>query len=190
MDEVWKDITGYEGRYAVSNLGRVKTIPHRVSNHTGTKLLKERILKPNVLAKGYLQLSLSDKDYKRRMFQVHRLVAMMFVPNPNNYPQVNHIDCNKQNNRVDNLEWCNNSMNQLHAYRMGLNKSHHNEWRNRTRAKNPVAKYTLDGKLVKKYKSTKEAFLEIENGVLRTFYEVVNGRKKTNNYKGFKYIKL
>lgn len=98
MAEVWKDIKGYEALYQVSNLGRVKSLNY---HRTG----KERILKPGTQTKGYLKVPLY-KYGKIEEFRVHRLVAEAFIPNPNKYPCVNHKDENKQNNSVDNLEWC------------------------------------------------------------------------------------
>ncbi|MEG1402888.1 NUMOD4 domain-containing protein [Bacteroides sp.] len=95
-NEVWKDIQGYEGLYQVSNLGRVKTLPRKY----GT----ERIRKPAIEKNGYLQLLLC-KDGVRKNYFVHRIVAEAFILNPNNYPTVNHIDKNKLNNQVPNLEW-------------------------------------------------------------------------------------
>lgn len=104
--EEWRDIDGYEGYYQVSNLGRVK----------GIKLIrqykKERILSQYLLdrGKGYYKVWLY-KDKKRKMYYVHRLVAQAFIPNPNNYPDINHKDENPRNNVVDNLEWCTESYN-------------------------------------------------------------------------------
>lgn len=120
-NERWKDIPGYEGMYQVSNLGRVKSMARVICNGKGYYLSKEKILKPNVLAKGYLQVEL-QKNRKRHCLQVHRIVAATFIDNPHKdlYNQVNHLNGNKQDNRVWNLEWCNNSINQLHAWRIGL----------------------------------------------------------------------
>ena len=104
-EEIWKDIRDYEGVYQISNLGKVKSLARKVSNGHALIDLEERLLTPNTLAKGYFQVTLY-KGKKRKCFQVHRLVAGAFIENPGNYPQVNHIDGNKQNNVVDNLEWC------------------------------------------------------------------------------------
>ena len=95
--QIWKDIEGYEGLYQVSNTGKVRSMNY---NKTG----KVKRLKPAIDSDGYLRLGLY-KDGKQRYYSVHRLVAMTFIPNPNNLPCVNHKDENKTNNCVDNLEW-------------------------------------------------------------------------------------
>ena len=98
MKEIWKDIEGYEGLYQVSNYGRIKSFNYR---NTGKE--KMLSLKPN--KNGYIRIGLT-KDGKRKMFQVHQLVAQTFLENPNNYSQINHKDENKINNNAENLEWC------------------------------------------------------------------------------------
>lgn len=119
--EEWRDVVGFEGLYQVSSLGKVKSLSKPTYNGKGWYLSKEKILKPNILAKGYLQVDLK-KNFQRNLLQVHRIVAMTFIPNPNGYPQINHINGNKQDNRVENLEWCDNRHNQLHAWKNGLQK--------------------------------------------------------------------
>lgn len=119
MEEIWKDIEGYEGMYQVSNLGRVKSLSRRCSTHWGTRLVPEKILKPQEKEFGYLCVNL-HKDSKSKEFSIHRLVAFAFVPNPSNKPDVNHNDGNKQNNYPENLEWVTNLENIQHAVRTGL----------------------------------------------------------------------
>ena len=109
--EVWKDIKGYEGLYQVSNFGRVKSLPR-----IGT-INNERILKQSFHRKGYMEAHLC-KDGFEKIVKTHRLVAEAFIPNPENKPQVNHKDENKQNNRADNLEWCDNQYNSVYNDRM------------------------------------------------------------------------
>lgn len=105
----WRDIKGYEGYYQVSDTGLVKAISRTILFSDGRKrnypekLLPIREWFKN--GKGYLMVSLT-KQHKMERFSVHRLVADAFIPNPNNYPQINHKDENKGNNNVDNLEWC------------------------------------------------------------------------------------
>ena len=87
--EIWKDVIGYEGLYQISNTGRIKSLEKYVKNHN--KLLKksEKILKPQIIKKGYLRIGLSKENVSKK-FLIHRLVAETFIPNPNNKPQVNH----------------------------------------------------------------------------------------------------
>ena len=104
--ENWKDIKGYEGFYQVSNLGRVRSLERDVYFPNGTiHRIKEKILVPVLDNKGYQFVGL-HKNGKRKDMKVHRLVAMAFIPNPENKPMVNHKDENPLNNCVDNLEWC------------------------------------------------------------------------------------
>ena len=105
MEEIWKDVPGFEGLYQVSNYGQIKSTPRR-----GTV---GGIMKGHADRKGYINITLR-KDGKQYTQKLHRLIAITFIPNPHNYPEVNHRDENKQNNRIDNLEWCSTSYN--HEY--------------------------------------------------------------------------
>ena len=121
--EIWKPIKNFEGMYEVSNLGRVKSLPRLKINNRGKQLTKERIMKPHDFNAGYYKVPLTDKKHNKKYYLVHRLVAQAFIPNLDNLPQVNHIDGDKSNNCVDNLEWCDRPYNIRHAYKMGLNPS-------------------------------------------------------------------
>lgn len=105
-EEIWKDIEGYEGLYQVSNLGRFKSVFRYF-----------KILKCTKYKDGYVRVDLY-KNGKVKRYLAHRLVAQTFIPNPQNKPQVNHIDENKENNCIENLEWCTRSENMNHGTAM------------------------------------------------------------------------
>lgn len=129
--EVWKDIPGYEGFYQASTLGRIKSLERLDSKG---RRLKGRILKDGESSNGYRVVSLV-RDGKQHSFTIHRLVAKLFLDRVDGKDYINHIDGDKNNNRVDNLEWCTKSENTNHAIRLGLfNHEHcigvkHPNWR-------------------------------------------------------------
>jgi hypothetical protein len=100
MQELWKPIKDYEGLYEVSNLGRIKAFPRKGNHYKEPTIMKQFKYKT-----GYMYVSLS-KGGKAKKYKVYRLVAEAFIPNPNDYKTINHIDENKENNCVENLEWC------------------------------------------------------------------------------------
>ena len=115
MKEIWKDIKGYEGYYQVSNLGRVKSLFRQVKHSQGNvRNHYERILKNNYDGNGYASVGLY-KNAKAKKVHVHRLVMLAFEENPHNKPEVNHLDENKKNNRLDNLEWVTKKENENHG---------------------------------------------------------------------------
>ena len=131
-DEIWCPIKGYESLYEVSDQGRVRSL----------KFGKERILKPGRNPEGYLVVCLC-KNGEIKQCLVHRLVAQTFIPNPDNLPQVNHKDEDKENNSVQNLEWCTNKYNSNYGTR-------------NDRCSKPVLQFTKDGEFVKEWKSTND----------------------------------
>ena len=135
-EEIWCPIKGYEGLYEVSDQGRVRSI----------KFGKERILKPLRNTCGYLQVDLW-KNGEHKMYLVHRLVAQTFTPNPDNLTEVNHKDEDKDNNSVQNLEWCDRKYN--------INYGNRNQMVSIKLSK-PVLQYTKSGEFVREWKSTKD----------------------------------
>jgi hypothetical protein len=110
--EIWKSIKGYEGIYEISNYGRVSSLPRKY-------LPKGKILDYGVNNIGYPRVNLC-KNGKVKPYLVHRIIAKAFIPNPNNKPQINHINGIKTDNRLENLEWTTQSENVIHAYKIGL----------------------------------------------------------------------
>lgn len=148
MQEIWKDIDNYIGKYQISNLGRVKSLPRN-----GT-ICSERILKIQKDRKGYSYVS-----FHKKKFKVHRLVAQAFIPNLENKPQVNHIDGNKQNNNINNLEWATAQENIQHSLKTGLRDYREiKKALQYARLKNikPIIQYDLLGNFIKKWESATE----------------------------------
>lgn len=129
MKEIWKDIFGYEGFYQISNLGNVRSLGRTVKNKASKTRdeyyvsIKSKYPKQHKSIDGYLRVDLC-KDRGHKNFLVHRLVALHFIPNPGMLDQVNHIDGDKTNNCVENLEWCTQVENAVHAVETGLFKPH------------------------------------------------------------------
>ncbi len=135
MQEIWKDIKGYEGKYQVSNLGKIKSMIYS----------KPTILKAIVDNHGYLRVTLY-KNGKKKAGIIHRLVAQAFMPNPNSFPVINHKNGIKSNNSVANLEWCSQSHNVRESYRLGL----------QTIKSRRVNQYDLSGNLIRTWESINE----------------------------------
>ena len=172
FSEIWLPISGYEGKYEVSNYGRIRSVTRVDSeNH----IRKGQIMKQKYY-RGYARVALRDGK-KQKEYLVHRLVAIAFIPNPNNLPQVNHKDCNTKNNVVSNLEWCDASYNINYADR---NKKVAEALTGRinTGAPKKVNQYTQEGVLVKTYLSA--ADVERMLGIASSnIIAVCKGRQKT-----------
>ena len=165
MEETWKDVVGFDGLYQVSNLGNVK-------NKNG------RLLKPQQRRHGYLSVWLYGKDHLRgrngKAFSIHRIVAEAFLLNPNNLLEVNHKDENKQNNCVDNLEWCSHKENSNHGTR-GKRIGAANKNGKQSKA---VYQYLPDGTLVGTYPSMAE--MQRQTGYCKgNIWKQMNGIYKT-----------
>ena len=144
--DVLFDIPGYEGLYSITMKGDVYSWGNGKSFTSNGKL---KYIKQSLKTNGYFQVKLF-KDGVRKYYIVHRLVAKTFVPNPDNKPEVNHIDGNKQNNHASNLEWVTSRENQLHAFQLGLQKAPRGKDSN---CSIPINQYQKDGTFVKTWES-------------------------------------
>ena len=176
--EIWKDIVWYEWLYQISNLWNVKSF----------KWDKNKNMKLIINKYWYVFVKLSNINYKA--FKIHRLVAQAFIPNLENKPQVNHKDWNKQNNCVENLEWCSQSENNLHKYRILKTKpTYWNKWN--ILWKNPISKkvnqYDLDWNFIKTWDCIKEASL-ITNIASQSISQVCMNKRNRAGKFIWKYI--
>ena len=152
MQEIWKDIKGYEGLYQVSNLGRIKSLNY---NHTK----KEKIMTPTITKKGYMKLHL-DNDGKRKYCLVHRLVAETFIENPNNYNMVLHKKSvsNGGTNEATNLYWGNNSDNMKDKTRDGHFKNpRKGKFGKNNPTSKPILQFDKNNNFIKEYESITQA---------------------------------
>lgn len=177
--EIWRDITGYEGRYQISDFGRVKSLERTFIDRAGHKRhTKERILKLCTDRYGYLYVLLYYGSGMRKRFLVHRLVCEAFHDNSENKPCVNHIDENKTNNTANNLEWCTVAENNRHGTLYA---------RSAKTLSKPVGQYTLDGKLIKVWQSAHEVQRQL-GFTPSSICEVARGKRKTAYGYIWKYI--
>ena len=120
--EFWRQIAGYEGIYEISTFGRIRSLPkYRKTKYNTKALYKGVVLKPILQQNGYVYANL-HKSNKPKLFRIHRLVAIAFIPNSENKPQINHKNGIKTDNSVVNLEWVTASENVKHAYKNGLSR--------------------------------------------------------------------
>ena len=154
MEEIWKDIPGFEGYYKVSNIGNIMSVKRLVnSSITNKRLVNERVRKININKYGYQYITLHKKG-KGTHFTIHRLVAMCFIPNSNNYSSINHMDEDKLNNNFENLEWCTTKYNNFYNNRQEKINIKLREYGKVIGTS--ISQYTLDGILVNKYNSLRE----------------------------------
>jgi len=118
-EEIWKDVVGYEGYYKISSFGNLMSCDRKVQSKNNSYALKKGKIKKCAITNCY-KLAMLSKYNSEKGFSVHRLVAIAFIPNPKNKPEVNHKDGNKLNNHFLNLEWCTRSENAIHSYANNL----------------------------------------------------------------------
>lgn len=148
MIEIWKDVKGYEGLYECSNLGKVRSFDREIIYNNGIKHIhKGKELKGIVNKNGYVHITLV-KDGIKKQFLLHRIIAITFLPNPNNLPCVNHKSEDKQDNKVSNLEWCTHKYNLEYSNCMDLFLS----------KKKRVGQYNTSGELLNVFDGVREAF--------------------------------
>ncbi|WP_051174508.1 NUMOD4 domain-containing protein [Ligilactobacillus saerimneri] len=171
MSEIWKDIKDYEGLYQVSTLGRIRSKRRR-----GTKggIIRSTLDKKNT---NYYKIRLCKNGHFQAFF-IHRLVAQTFIPNPKQYPQVNHKDENRHNNYVENLEWCTNQYNANYGnckWKGSISRRKGLKW---------VCQYSMDGKKIGKYKTLTDAARAV-NGFPSNISKAIHG--EINTAYGFKW---
>lgn len=187
IQEVWKTISGTQDRYEVSSLGKVRSIDRTIIYTDGRIFTyPQRELKQTIDAYGYPRITIRNHSH-HKTFKVHRLVAQAFIENPNNLKEVNHINGDKKDNRVCNLEWVSSSQNKLHAVRMGLSHPALNA-RQIKGANNRLSKILIaykDGVEIKRWCPIYEAIKDgIRLGPL--FHQMSLGRL----YKGMSFKKI
>lgn len=147
--EIWNTVPFYQGYYEVSDSGNFRSVDRIVNGPHGSRLMKGKMLNIRVNKDGYVHAHFC-KEGVNKAFSAHRIVALAFINNPMNYPEVNHKDGNKQNNHKDNLEWCTTSQNLAHSFAIGLRISSRNQGFN-------IQQVSLAGEIIGSFGSINEA---------------------------------
>lgn len=180
MEEVWKDIEGFEGLYQISNLGRVKSLPRKRAFGCQTRTCPETIRTQTTKKNGYKSVSLYYKSRKFVTRYVHRLVATAFIPNPLNKKQVNHKNGKRDDNVVTNLEWVTCSENHLYSYRF-LGRKHIAITGEGNKGNKPIIQMDMSGNIIKKWCSATEAERKLgipESTIRRCCYTAIGKKFK------------
>lgn len=176
--EIWKDIIDYEGIYQISNIGRVKSLDRNILYSNGkTHFQKGKELNGFLNTSGYWSVDLYKRG-KSKKFYIHRLVAIAFIPNPFNKTEINHIDEDKLNNCVENLEWCTSSENKLAGT---VIKRANKTRKEKGVGEKPIIQFDLQHNLIKEYKNINEAIKE--TGINRkSIYNSCNNKVKPTRF--------
>lgn len=182
--EEWRDVVGYEGCYMVSSLGRILSLGRPIRYYAYTKMLPPSLMSQRKWNSGYLSVTLK-KNGKRECLSVHRMVAIAFVPNPNDYPCIDHRNDDKSDNRASNLQWCTHEFNN--------SKEHHRRASSVSRKgkpipsiQTPIVQLSTNGDLVRVFPSMTDAD---NNGFQHSaIHRVIHNKLKT--HRGFKWMYL
>lgn len=158
IKEIWKDIPNYERKYKASNLGRIKTLNFK-------KTGKEKIM--SIQTTGNYNHIILHKNGKKKNFSIQKLIALTFIPNPNNYNEINHKDENTRNNHVDNLEWCNHTYNINYGNRTKKAKE---------KLSTKINQYDMEGNFIKTWNCMNDAIRYYNNVHI---YNVCKGQRKS-----------
>lgn len=189
IKEVWRDIPEWEGFYQVSNLGNVRSLDRDIeylNNGTLTTLhLKGKVLKQRADEEGYMRICLA-KNGRTKLYGVHRLVAQAFIPNPENKPTVNHIDGNKSNNYLSNLEWATLEEQYAHAVKTGLIDM--DKFKDRTNVKRKLSKPVVCVETGQVFESQSDAERKLGLCATAVWHSIHTGKCAHNTNLHFKRV--
>lgn len=182
--EEWRDVVGYEGDYMVSSYGRILSLGRYVRFHTYTKMIDPCLKQQHRWKNGYFSVTLK-KSGEKKCLSVHRLVAIAFVPNPNNYPCIDHINDDQTDNHACNLQWCTHKFNNSKEHHR-LAKSLSQKGKILSSIRKPIVQLSTNGDLIQIFSSMTDADL---NGFQHSaIHRVIHNKLKT--HRGFKWMYL